>query len=89
MINDTRNGRVLPSLSLPSLDSRTIRRGGGRPIYRFDLPDTYTRGLLQPVDGGPPLLITNGCNESFVPPPMGLFILGREVILDVYAITFR
>lgn len=89
VINDTRNGRVLPSLSLPSLDSRTIRRGGGRPIYRFDLPDTYTRGLLQPVDGGPPLLITNGCNESFVPPPMGLFILGREVILDVYAITFR
>lgn len=64
----------------PSLDSRTIRRGGGRPIYRFDLPDTYTRGLLQPVDGGgPPLLITNGCNESFAPPSMGLFILGREV----------
>lgn len=74
VINDTRNdGRMLPpcppcALLFPSLDSRTIRRGGGRPIYRFDLPDTYVHACPWPPPGPEhrrgTLVITNGCNES-------------------------
>ena len=74
VINDTRNdGRMLPpcppcALLFPSLDSRTIRRGGGRPIYRFDLPDTYIHACPWPPPGPEhrrgTLVITNGCNES-------------------------